>query len=81
MGQVWGMIASFSYLEGVRFSSSERRALWSFLRLLTAWQLLWTLKLLWAVPADYRYAVDVLSEVMTWLRLVSFLGGASVYGR
>lgn len=74
-GQAWGMIASFSYLEGVRFLPGERRALRIFLRFLAAWQALWTLKLLWTVPPDYRPVVDGVSLVMNWLGLVSFVGG------
>lgn len=74
-GQVWGMIASFSYLEGVRYSSSERRALRFFLRFLAAWQVLWTLKLLWDVPPDYRHGVDSVSNIMNWLGLISLFGG------
>jgi hypothetical protein len=42
-GQVWGMMASFSYLEGVSFDKRERFLVRTSLRILLAWHLSWFL--------------------------------------
>ena len=40
-GQVWGMMASFAYLEGVQFQKDERRLIRSGLYILLAWHVIW----------------------------------------
>jgi hypothetical protein len=40
-GQVWGMMASYSYLDGVRFEPLERRLIRASLRVLLAWHVVW----------------------------------------
>ncbi len=40
-GQVWGMMASYTYLAGGRFDKSERILIRSSLRILLAWHLVW----------------------------------------
>ena len=42
-GQVWGMMASFAYLEGVAFDKSERFLIRTGLRILLAWHVVWFL--------------------------------------
>jgi hypothetical protein len=42
-GQVWGMMASYAYLAGTRFESSERMLIRTSLRILLAWQVTWFL--------------------------------------
>ncbi len=42
-GQVWGMMASFAYLGGTAFDSTERRLIRTSLRILLAWHLAWFL--------------------------------------
>jgi hypothetical protein len=42
-GQVWGMMASFAYLEGVSFDKSERLLVRTGLRILLVWHLSWFL--------------------------------------
>jgi hypothetical protein len=42
-GQVWGMMASYAYLGGVRFENSERLLIRTGLRILLAWQVTWFL--------------------------------------
>jgi len=42
-GQVWGMMASYAYLDGVRFEPSERRLIRTSLRILLAWHVVWFL--------------------------------------
>ncbi|MEP6733375.1 MAG: hypothetical protein ABJE10_22215 [bacterium] len=42
-GQVWGMMASYAYLEGAAFEKTERRLIRSSLRILLAWHISWFL--------------------------------------
>ena len=42
-GQVWGMMASYAYLEGVRFDDTERLLVRTSLRILLAWHVSWFL--------------------------------------
>ena len=42
-GQVWGMMASYSYLEGIRFDPTERLLMRASLRILLAWHVSWFL--------------------------------------
>ncbi len=40
-GQTWGMMASFAYLDGLKFTESERGAFRAILKVLLGWQLVW----------------------------------------
>lgn len=40
-GQVWGMMASFSWLGGLRFEAGERRLIRASLRILLGWHVVW----------------------------------------
>jgi hypothetical protein len=42
-GQVWGMMASYAYLEGTAFDTTERRLIRTSLRILLAWHVTWFL--------------------------------------
>jgi hypothetical protein len=42
-GQVWGMMASYTYLEGLSFDVTERRLIRTGLRILLAWHVSWAL--------------------------------------
>jgi hypothetical protein len=42
-GQVWGMMASFAYLEGASFDARERFLIRTGLRILLAWHVVWFL--------------------------------------
>jgi hypothetical protein len=42
-GQTWGMMASYTYLEGASFAQSERRLIRTGLRILLAWHVTWFL--------------------------------------
>lgn len=42
-GQVWGMMASYAYLEGTSFDITERRLVRTSLRILLAWHVTWFL--------------------------------------
>lgn len=42
-GQVWGMMASFAFLDGTGFDATERRLVRTSLRILLAWHIAWFL--------------------------------------
>ncbi|HTE44134.1 MAG TPA: hypothetical protein VK636_02730 [Gemmatimonadaceae bacterium] len=42
-GQVWGMMASYAYLQGARFETNERLLIRTSLRILLAWHVSWFL--------------------------------------
>src|SRR5688500_4545022 len=42
-GQVWGMMASYAYLDGAKFDDRERLLIRSGLRILLAWHVVWFL--------------------------------------
>jgi len=44
-GQVWGMMASHAFLDGLRFEPLERRLIRSSLRILLVWHLVWALRI------------------------------------
>lgn len=44
-GQVFGMMASYAFLEGIRFEPGERRLIRTSLRLLLAWHVIWALRI------------------------------------
>jgi hypothetical protein len=60
-GQVWGMMASYSYLEGVKFEARERHLIRVGLRILLAWQVTWFLYTQLRDPSMVRPAYLVVS--------------------
>ena len=42
-GQAWGMIASYAYLNGIKFTGLERRVLRGCLRVMAGWHMVWVL--------------------------------------
>jgi len=52
-GQAWGMIATFSYLEGVSFNPTERRLVRGSLYILMTWHVVWFFHL------GYRQYFDI----------------------
>jgi hypothetical protein len=71
-GQVWGMMASYTYLGGARFENSERLLIRTGLRILLAWQVTWFLYTQLRNPAVVR-PLYLLVSVGT---LVAFALGA-----
>ena len=60
-GQVWGMMASYAWLEGVSFSPTERRLVRTSLRILLAWHVTWFLYTQLRDPAAVRPAYLLIS--------------------
>ena len=54
-GQIWGMVASFSFLGGSRLDDIERRLIRSGLRVLLVWHVMWGIQ-------------DVSDDYIGWLR-------------
>jgi hypothetical protein len=53
-GQVWGMMASFAYLEGTQFTKDERFLIRTGLRILLAWHVTWFLYSVLRDPSKVR---------------------------
>lgn len=60
-GQVWGMMASYAYLEGATFSPSERTLVRTSLRILLAWHVTWFLYTQLRNPTPVRPAYLLIS--------------------
>ena len=71
-GQVWGMMASYSYLEGASFEKRERFLIRTGLRILLAWHVTWFLYTQLRDPSVVRPAYVVISAGT----LVAFALGA-----
>lgn len=58
-GQVWGMMASYTYISGDRFEKRERQLIRTSLRILLAWHIAWWLHVSMRRPQDieavYRF--------------------------
>jgi len=72
-GQVWGMMASYAYLEGTRFEKRERLLVRSSLRILLAWHVTWFLYTQLRDPSMVRPAYLLVSAAT----LVAFGLGAT----
>jgi hypothetical protein len=60
-GQVWGMMASYAYLDGVRFEPRERLLVRTSLRILLAWHVTWFLYTQLRDPSRVRPAYALVS--------------------
>ena len=76
-GQVWGMMASFAYLEGARFDDRERFLIRTSLRILLAWHVVWFLYTQLRNPS----AVRPLYLLMSAGTLIAFVLGAAGLAR
>jgi hypothetical protein len=53
-GQVWGMMASYAYLDGIRFEPRERFLIRSGLRILLAWHVTWAIRIWLQLPDQFN---------------------------
>lgn len=60
-GQVWGMMASYAWLEGTSFTKSERTLVRTSLRILLAWHVTWFLYTQLRDPSAIRPAYMLIS--------------------
>ena len=76
-GQAWGMMASYAYLHGIRFSKGERATLRGCLRVMAAWQMVWALSTNPAyIPTSLVPWAGPLVKTMNIIGPLSFLVGA-----
>jgi len=75
-GQVWGMMASFAFLEGVGFDKTERMLIHLSLRILLAWHVSWFLNF-WLSRTSIPLAAFVATvyRFMTPVALLAFAVG------
>ena len=72
-GQVWGMMASYAYLDGAKFEKVERLLIRTGLRILLAWHVSWFLYTQLRDPSKLRPAYLLLSAGT----VVAFILGAT----
>jgi len=72
-GQVWGMMASYAYLDGMRFEPRERFLVRTSLRILLVWHVTWFLYTQLRDPSAVRPAY----VVVTGGTLLAFVVGAA----
>lgn len=76
-GQAWGMMASYAYLNGIRFSRTERFVLRACLRVMAAWQMVWALSISPSyIPTPVRPYASTCMAALNILGLISLLAGA-----
>jgi hypothetical protein len=74
-GQIWGMMATYAYLDGVPFTKTERHLIRGGLRILLAWHVIWFLH-----SADVGLDLGLIYRVVTWLTLLGLgLGAAGLH--
>ena len=81
-GQAWGMIASFSYLAGIKITNEERLILRSGLRILLVWHVVWGVQDLpqdWLGPI-YPHLSSLLSVVSAFAVAAFVLGAMTFTG-
>lgn len=75
-GQAWGMIASFSFLNGVRFSPTERSRIRLCLRTMAAWHMGWALSVSPSyVPGFIAPFIPQTMNLLNGVGIVSFIVG------
>jgi hypothetical protein len=71
-GQIWGMMASFAYLEGVSFQKDERLLIRTGLRILLVWHLSWFFYTQLNDPSK----VEALYKIVSAGTVIAFVLGA-----
>lgn len=75
-GQVWGMMASYAYLDGIRFEPGERRLIRSGLRILLFWHLIWAVRIWLAHTAlQQPFWIEPLYQAASAAMLLALLLG------
>lgn len=74
-GQTWGMMASFAYLDGVRFTPRQKLTLRASLKVMAIWHALWALRLLWTPEGTPLAYLNFSSQMMNYAGIGSMLAG------
>lgn len=80
-GQAWGMMASYAFLGGIKFSPEERRQFRICLRVMAVWHMLWALIIFGRPPAWLASELGHAMSVLNAMAIVSFLWGAMLFRR
>jgi len=80
-GQVWGMMASFAYLGGTSFDTSERFLIRTSLRILLAWHVTWFLYTQLRDPSMVRPAYVLISGGTVVAFVLGVVGLAKMHRR
>ncbi len=80
-GQVWGMMASYAYVEGVKYEPTERRLIRASLRFLLAWHVVWAVHIWFTQTTAPEPAwVEPLYQLVSIGGVVAFgLGGTGLF--
>ena len=79
-GQVWGMMASYAFIHGIRFTSGERTLLRGCLRTMALWQMTWALTTSPSyIPVALRAYAPPCMQLLNVLAIASlFIGAATL---
>jgi hypothetical protein len=81
-GQAWGMVSTFSQLEGMRFSAGERSLLRLFLRGMAGWHVHWLLRqTVWMPGTEQAPLAEALGAALNAFGAVSLAVGMAVLAR
>ena len=80
-GQVWGMMASYAYLDGISFEKSERFLIRTSLRILLAWHVTWFLYTQLRDPSKVRAVYLIVSAGTLIAFVLGVIGLARMYRR
>lgn len=80
-GQAWGMMSSFAFLEGVRFTPFERTSFKVLLKILAAWQMGWSLTLLTNQPDLLKIWLPLVMNVLNVAAVLTAVAGMVLFGR
>ncbi len=80
-GQVWGMMASYAYLGGTSFDTTERRLVRTSLRILLAWQVTWFLYTQLRDPSPVRPLYYLISAGTVVAFVIGLIGLARMRKR
>lgn len=73
-GQVWGMMASFAFLGGQSFDTTERRLIRTSLRILLVWHLAWFLYTQLADPSGVEWIYRIASVATIFAFVLGCVG-------
>lgn len=74
-GQAWGMMASFAYLEGIKFEAYEKQIFRFLLKVLATWHVVWALRLLPRIVERFGALLSVASSVMNVCAVITLVVG------
>ncbi len=80
-GQTWGMMASFAYLDSIRFTPGQKSTLRLSLKAMAAWHALWAIRLLWTPDGATLTLLNLSSRIMNYVAVLSMLAGFAALWR